>query len=273
MEQQTQHTNNILKGKRILVTGVVSKLSIAAGIADALHRAGAELAFTYQNEKLKSRVSKMAEQWGSQLVFPCDVSSDEEISNLVSSLQQHWDYCDGFVHSIAFAPADQLQGDFFQNVSREGFKIAHDISSYSLSALAKALYPLMENRAASIIALSYLGANRCIPNYNVMGLAKASLEANVRYLAYSMGPKGIRVNAVSAGPIRTLAASGIKNFKSMLNHNEQVTPLRRNVTIEEVGQSAAFLCSDMASAITGEVLHVDAGFHIVGLGDQTPEMK
>lgn len=259
--------SHALQGKRILIAGLVSKMSIAYGIAESLHNAGAELAFTYQNEKLKDRVLKMASAWGCDLVFPCDVSSDEEIQNVVKSLGEHWDHMDGLIHSIAFAPSDQLDGDYFSSVNREGFRIAHDISSYSLAALAQAFYPMMENRQASIVALTYLGANRAIPNYNVMGVAKASLEANVRYLAYSMGPKGIRVNAISAGPIRTLAASGIKKFKSMLDFNEQAAPLRRNVTTEDVGNAATFLCSDMASAITGETLYVDGGYHIVGLAE------
>lgn len=259
------HSMMNLQGKRILITGLVSKMSIAAGIAEALHRAGAELAFTYQNEKLRDRVLKMTQDWNSELVFPCDVSQDEEIEALGEHLESAWGSLDGLIHSIAFAPSDQLDGDFFSSVTREGFRIAHDVSSYSLAALAQRLYPLMKDRQASIVAMTYLGANRAIPNYNVMGLAKASLEANVRYLAYSMGPHGVRVNAISAGPIKTLAASGIKKFRSMLALNEQAAPLRRNVTIEEVGNAAAFLCSDMSSAITGEVLHVDSGYHIVGL--------
>lgn len=255
-----------LEGKRFLITGLVSKLSIAYGIADALHRAGATLAFTYQNEKIKDRVLKMTQQWDSKIVLPCDVSSDEQIADVAKTLEKEWGQMDGFVHAIAFAPSDQLQGDYFSSVSREGFRIAHDISSYSLAALAQALQPLMTERA-SIVALTYLGANRTIPNYNVMGVAKASLEANVRYLAASMGPLGIRVNGISAGPIRTLAASGIKKFRSMLDYNEKATPLRRNVTIEDVGNTASFLCSDLSSAITGEILYVDAGYHIVGLAD------
>lgn len=260
-----------LEGKRILITGLVSKLSIAYGIADALHKAGAELAFTYQNDKIKDRVLKMAQSWGSEIVLPCDVSSDEQITAVADTLKSQWGQMDGFVHSIAFAPADQLQGEYFASVNREGFRIAHDISSYSLAALAQALQPLMLERQASIVALTYLGANRTIPNYNVMGVAKASLEANVRYLAASMGPHGIRVNAISAGPIRTLAASGIKKFKSMLDFNEKAAPLRRNVTIEDVGNAASFLCSDMSTAITGETLYVDGGYHIVGLANPQPE--
>lgn len=271
MSEQSNTFPAWLKGKRILITGLVSKLSIAHGIADALHSAGAELAFTYQNEKLKDRVLKMAQSWGSDLVFQCDVSSDAEIDAVAKDLGATWGHLDGLIHAIAFAPADQLDGDYHGSVTREGFRIAHDISSYSLAALAKAFEPMMQDRQASIIALTYLGAIRAIPNYNVMGVAKASLEANVRYLAYSMGPAGIRVNAISAGPIRTLAASGIKKFKSMLDFNEKASPLRRNVTIEDVGNAAAFLLSDMASAITGETLYVDAGYHVVGLAQNETE--
>lgn len=255
-----------LSGKRILITGLLSNKSIAAGIAAAMHREGAELAFTYQNERFKERVEKLASEYGSSIVIPCDVANDEEIEQTFESLKQHWDALDGLVHSIAYAPADQLEGKYHEVITREGFKIAHDVSSYSLGALAKAAYPLMKasKNQPAILTLTYLGAEKAMPSYNVMGLAKASLEANVRYLAASLGPDNIRVNAISAGPIKTLAASGIKDFKQMLSHNESVAALRKNVTIEEVGNVAAFLCSDLAAGITGEITHVDAGYSIMG---------
>lgn len=255
-----------LDGKRALITGLISNRSIAAGIADAMHREGAELAFTYQNDRFKDRVETMAADWNSKLCFECDVSSDENIQQTFDALKENWDSLDIIVHSIGFAPADQLEGDYVESVTREGFQIAHDISSYSFVALAKAAMPMMEGRNGSLITLTYLGSERAMPNYNVMGLAKASLEANTRYMANSLGPKGIRVNAISAGPIKTLAAAGIKSFRKMLEHNQQVAPLRTNVTLEQVGNSAAFLASDLAGGITGEVLHVDAGFHAVGMG-------
>lgn len=232
-----------------------------------MHREGAELAFTYQSEKFESRVKELAAQWGSTLIIPCDVSSDEQIAHCFETLKGHWDHLDGIVHSIAFAPADQLSGPFHEAVNREGFKIAHDVSSYSFAALAKAGLPLMQGRKAALISLSYLGAMRSIPNYNVMGLAKASLEANIRYLAASLGPLGIRVNGISADPIKTLAASGIKHFKKMLSYNETIAPLRRNIDPIEVGNAAAFLCSDLASGITGEIMHVDAGYNITAMPD------
>lgn len=257
----------ILNNKRILITGVISDRSIAAGIAEAMHREGAQLAFTYVGEKFRERVTNLAAQWGSNIVIPCDVSSDEEIQNAFKTLKQHWDSLDSIIHSIAYAPADQLEGDYFDNVNREGFRVAHDISSYSLAALAKAGYPMMEGRNGSILTLTYLGSTRVTNNYNVMGLAKASLEANVRYLANSLGPRGIRVNAISAGPIRTLAASGIAGFRKILSYHEKVTPLRQNVTIEQVGNTAAFLCSDLAGGITGEIVHVDGGYHIMGVAN------
>lgn len=257
-----------LTGKRVLVVGVASKLSIASGIAAAMHREGAELAFTYQNDKLKGRVEDFAQTWGSsaEFCFPCDVGNDEDITAVFQALAKHWDGLDGIVHSVGFAPGDQLEGDFTEVTTREGFRIAHDISSYSFIALAKAGRELMKGRNGSLLTLTYLGAERTMPNYNVMGLAKASLEASVRYLAASLGPEGTRVNAVSAGPIRTLAASGIKNFRKMLAANEAQTPLRRNVTIEEVGNAGAFLCSDLASGISGEILYVDGGFNTTALG-------
>jgi enoyl-[acyl-carrier protein] reductase I len=255
-----------LAGKRILILGVASKLSIASGIAAAMHREGAELAFTYQGERLKERVLKFATDWDSDLVFPCDVSSDEEIENLFSELSKSWDGLDGVVHCLAFAPGNELDGNYVDVTTREGFLTAHEISSYSFVALAKAAKPLMEGRNGSLLTLSYLGAVRSLPNYNVMGLAKASLEANVRYMAASLGPSGTRVNAISAGPIKTLAAAGIKSFRKMLEHNAKQTPLRRNVTIEEVGNVASFLCSDLASGISAEILYVDGGFNTTAMG-------
>ncbi len=250
-----------LAGKKVLIVGVASKLSIASGIASAFHREGAEIALTYQNEKLKPRVEKFGAEWGSSIILPCDVSSDDEIENVFAELSKVWDGIDIIVHSVGFAPGHELNGDYVDVTTREGFKIAHDISSYSFVALAKAGRKLMEGRNGSLLTLTYLGAERTMPNYNVMGLAKASLEANVKYMASSLGPDGTRVNAISAGPIRTLAASGIKNFRKMLAENEKQTPLRRNVTIEEVGNAAAFLCSDLASGISGEILYVDGGFN------------
>ncbi len=254
-----------LQDKRILVTGVASNRSIAWGVAQAMHREGAQLAFSYQGEKLKKRAEEFAAQCGSDIVLPLDVSSDEEIENAFAELGTHWDGLDSIVHSIAFAPRDQLEGTFADAVTREGFAVSHDISAYSLAALAKAGRKMMEGRNGSLVTMTYLGAVRTVPNYNVMGVAKASLEATVRYLAESLGPEGIRVNAVSAGPIRTLAASGISGFKGMLEEAEGKTPLRRNVTIDEVGNAAAFLCSDLASGITGDVLYVDSGYHILGM--------
>ncbi|TCV99875.1 enoyl-ACP reductase FabI [Biostraticola tofi] len=255
-----------LTGKRILVTGVASNRSIAFGIAQAMRREGAELAFTYQNDKLKTRVEGFAAELGSSIVLPCDVAEDASIEALFTELAKIWPNYDGFVHAIAFAPGEQLDGDYVDAVTREGFSIAHDISSYSFVAMAKASRKLL-NPGSALVTLSYLGAERAIPNYNVMGLAKASLEANTRYMANAMGPQGIRVNAISAGPIRTLAASGIKNFKKMLSHCEAVTPIRRVVTIEDVGNTAAFLCSDLSSGITGEVVHVDGGFNIAAMNE------
>lgn len=254
-----------LSNKKALIVGLASNRSIAYGIAKSFHEQGAELAFTYQNEKLKDRVTKMASEFNSSIVLPCDVSSDQEIENVFSELKTQWQKLDCLVHSVAFAPADQIQGDFIDNVSREGFRMAHDISAYSFAALAKAALPMMENTNGSLLTLSYLGAEKAIPNYNVMGVAKAALEANVRYMAQSLGPRGLRVNAISAGPIRTLAASGIKDFRKMLAQNEKVTPLRQNVTTDQVGNAAAFMCSELASGITAEVLHVDAGFHAIAM--------
>ncbi|HEI8864904.1 enoyl-ACP reductase FabI [Serratia sp. AKBS12] len=255
-----------LNGKRILITGVASKLSIAYGIAQAMQREGAQLAFTYQNDKLKPRVLEFAAALGSTLVLECDVGQDASIDALFATLAADWPSFDGLVHSIGFAPAEQLDGDYLNAVNREGFRIAHDISSYSFVALAKACRGML-NPGSALLTLSYLGAERAIPNYNVMGLAKASLEANVRYMANAMGPDGIRVNGISAGPIRTLAASGIKDFRKMLAHCEAVTPIRRTVTIEDVGNTAAFLCSDLAAGICGEIVHVDGGFSIAAMNE------
>jgi len=254
-----------LAGKKILIVGIASKLSIATGIANAFFREGAEIALTYQNEKLKKRVEGFGEQWNSQIILPCDVANDDDIANVFTEISKIWDGIDIVVHSVGYAPAHELDGDYVDATTREGFHIAHDISSYSFVALAKAARPLLQGRNGSLLTLSYLGANRTLPNYNVMGLAKASLEANVRYMASSLGKEGIRVNAISAGPIRTLAASGIKNFRKMLSENEKQTPLRRNVTIDEVGNAAAFLCSDLASGISGEILYVDGGFNTTAM--------
>lgn len=254
-----------LKGKTALVTGLASNRSIAYGISKALHDQGAELAFTYQNDKLKPRVEKMAADFGSELCFPCDVTSDDDIQAVFDGLGKHWDGLDILIHSIGFAPREALQGGYLDSVTRENFQIAHDISSYSFPALAKAARPMMKGREGALLTMSYLGAERAIPNYNVMGVAKASLEANVRFMAADLGADGIRVNGISAGPIKTLAAAGISNFRSMLDHVKRITPLDRNVTIEEVGNTAAFLCSDLASGITGEIVHVDNGYSMMGM--------
>ncbi len=239
-----------LADKKILITGLLSKHSIAYGIAKACHREGAQLAFTFQSERFEDRVKKFAGEFGSDLVFPLDVSSDEQINQLFVDLGGRWDGLDGLVHSIAYAPTEAIEGDFLEGISRDAFRIAHDISSYSYAAVAKGARPLMQGRNASLLALSYLGAERTMPNYNTMGLAKASLEAATRYLAFCLGPEGIRANAISAGPIKTLAASGIGNFGKLLSYNAHHAPLRRNVTIDEVGNASAFLLSDLASSIT-----------------------
>ena len=254
-----------MQGKRVLIVGLISNRSIAWGIAQAMHREGAELAFTYQNEKLKDRVATMAAELGSSIAIECDVSSDEQINHVFSELGKQWDGLDCIVHSVAFAPREALDGDYVDATTRENFRITHDISSYSFTALAKAGRSMMAGRHGSLLTLSYLGAERAIPNYNVMGVAKASLEANVRYMAVSLGAEGTRVNAISAGPIRTLAASGINDFKAMLSKAADAAPLKKNVTIEEVGNAAAFLCSDLASGITGELMYVDCGYNIMGL--------
>lgn len=249
-----------LEGKRALIVGLASNRSIAWGIAKAMHREGAELAFTYQTEKLGERVTKMAAEVDSDMCYPCDVGSDQEIEGVFEALRTRWEHLDIIVHAVAYALREELNGDYLDRVTREGFQVAHDISSYSFAALAKAGRPMMQGRNAALVTLSYLGAVRAIPNYNVMGLAKASLEANVRYMARSLGGEGIRVNGISAGPIRTLAAAGISDFRKLLDYCARATPLGRNVTIDEVGNVAAFLCSDLASGITGEITYVDGGF-------------
>ena len=254
-----------LTGKRALIVGVATERSIAWGIAAAMHREGAQLAFTYPNERMKDRVDEAAQAFGSDLVLPCDVADDAQIEALFATLGERWGSLDVLVHSIGFAPRETLQGGFVDNLTREGFRVAHDISAYSLAAVAKQARPLMKGRNGAILTLSYLGAVRALASYNVMGLAKASLEACVRYLALNLGPEGTRVNAISAGPIKTLAAAGISNFRKMLDHVDQNAPLRRSVSIEEVGNVAAFLCSDLASGITGEITYVDAGYNILGM--------
>lgn len=253
-----------LSGKRALVMGVASKRSIAWGIANAMHAQGAELAFSYQGERLGERVVKLAAELDSDLVVPCDVGSDEDIAAAFAALRERWDSLDIIVHAIAYAPREALEGDFTAVVDREAFRIAHDISSYSLTAVCSAARDMLTNTGA-VVTLSYLGAERVVPNYNVMGLAKASLEANVRYLAGSLGAHGVRVNGISAGPIKTLAAAGISDFRRFLDQAKNTSALQRNVTIEEVGNTAAFLCSDLASGVTGEILYVDAGYSIMGM--------
>lgn len=253
-----------LAGKRILLTGLLSNRSIAYGIAQACKREGAELAFTYVGERFKDRITEFAQEFGTDLIFDCDVSSDEQIDALFTDLGKSWNSLDGMVHAIGFAPREAIAGDFLDGFTRENYRIAHEISAYSFPAMAKAALPMLAPDAA-LLTLSYLGAVRALPNYNTMGLAKASLEASVRYLASSLGPKGIRVNGISAGPIKTLAAAGIKDFSKILNFVKDNAPLRRNVTIENVGNCAAFLLSDLAGGITGEITYVDGGFsHVVG---------
>jgi enoyl-[acyl-carrier protein] reductase I len=259
-----------LAGKRAVIIGLASNRSIAYGIAEAMRREGAELAFGYQSEKLRERVGKMAGEFGSSITLPLDVSDDSQIDAFFAGLAAHWDGFDILVHSVAFAPGDQLEGRYIDAVSREGFRIAHDVSSYSLAALAKKCEPAMAGRRGAILTLSYLGAVRALPSYNVMGLAKASLEANVRFLALDLGAKDIRVNAISAGPIRTLAASGVKGLRQMLGKVEAAAPLKRNVSIEDVGNAAAFLCSDLAAGVTGQTLYVDNGYSIVGMSFDEP---
>ncbi|MDP9891024.1 enoyl-[acyl-carrier protein] reductase I [Variovorax boronicumulans] len=253
-----------LSGKKLLITGVLSNRSIAYGIAKACHEQGAELAFSYVGERFKDRITEYAADFDSKLIFDCDVSDDAQIDKLFADLAQTWSKFDGFVHSIGFAPRESIAGDFLDGLSREGFKIAHDISAYSFPAMAKAALPYLNDKSA-LLTLTYLGAERALPNYNTMGLAKASLEASVRYTASSLGPKGMRVNGISAGPIKTLAASGIKGFGKMLAAVADASPIRRNVTIEEVGNVAAFLLSDLASGVTAEITYVDGGFsNVVG---------
>ena len=260
-----------LAGKRILITGLLSNRSIAYGIAKACHREGADLAFTYQNDRFAERIAKFAEEFGSRAVYLCDVADDAQIDALFTHLGAHWKGLDGLVHSIAYAPSEAIEGDFLDGISREAFRIAHDVSAYSFAALAKAARPmLLKGNNASLLAMTYLGAERTMPNYNTMGLAKASLEAATRYLAFCLGPQGIRANSISAGPIKTLAASGIGNFGKLLAYNAHHAPLRRNVTIEEVGNAAAFLLSDLASGITGEILFVDGGLNTTALGNTDP---
>ena len=254
----------LLKNKKILITGLANKYSIASGIAASMYREGAKLAFTYQNERLLKNLKPLAKEYGSDILIECDVASDESIEKAFTEISNKWNTFDGFVHSIGFAPSDQLEGNFVDVTTLEGFKIAHDISSYSFTALAKASKPLLNNSSA-LLTLTYLGAIQTIPNYNVMGLAKASLEANTRFLAASMGSDNVRVNAISAGPIKTLAASGVKNFRKMLTQHSSRAPLGRTVTTEEVGNVAAFLCSDYASGITGEITYVDAGFNTAAM--------
>ncbi|HEX9877985.1 MAG TPA: enoyl-ACP reductase [Gammaproteobacteria bacterium] len=254
-----------LAGRRAVVVGLASNRSIAWGIARALKTQGAELAFNYQTEKLQGRVEKMATELESDIVLPLDVADDAQIGRFFDGISKRWDGFDILIHSVAFAPAEQLEGRYLDVLTREGFRVAHDISSFSFAALAQAARPLMAGRPASLLTLSYLGAVRALPSYNVMGVAKASLEANMRFMAFDLGADGIRVNAISAGPIRTLAASGIKGMRQMLEKVAQTSPLKRNVTIEEVGSAAAFLSSDLAAGITGHVLYVDAGYNIVGM--------
>jgi enoyl-[acyl-carrier protein] reductase I len=255
-----------LAGKRVLITGLLSNRSIAYGIATAMQREGATLAFTYQGEGVKDRVLKLAAEFGSDIVLPCDVASDEEIAKLFADLGARWDGLDGIIHSIAFAPREALAGAYLDGLTRDAFRVAHEVSSYSFAALAKAALPMMQGRQAALLTLTYLGAVRAVPNYNVMGLAKASLEANVRYLAQNLGPMGIRVNGISAGPIKTLAAAGISGFGKILKFVEENAPLRRNVTTDEVGNVAAFLMSDLASGVSGEITYVDCGFSTTAAG-------
>lgn len=254
-----------LAGKRALIVGIASQRSIANGIAEAMRREGAELAFTYQNDKLKSRVEAAAKEYGSDIVLPLDVSDDAQIEQVFSELEKHWDGLDILVHSVGFAPRETLDGGYLDHLTRESFATALDISAYSLAALSKAARPMMTGRNGAILTLTYLGAVRALQNYNVMGVAKAALESSVRYLALNLGPEGTRVNAISAGPIKTLAAAGVGNLRKMLTHVEEQAPLRRNVSIEDVGNVGAFLCSDLAAGVTGEITYVDAGYSILGM--------
>jgi enoyl-[acyl-carrier protein] reductase I len=254
-----------LAGKRAFIVGVATDRSIAWGIAQAMHREGAELAFSYVNDKMKERVEPLAHSLGSKLTMPLDVTVDGQVDSAFDLLKREWGQLDIVIHAVAFAPREAISGSFVGNTTREAFRIAHDVSSYSFTALARGARPLMAGRKGALLTLSYLGAVRSIPSYNVMGLAKASLEANVRFMAADLGPEGIRVNGISAGPIKTLAAAGIAGFRKMLSHVAEIAPLRRNVTPEDVGNAAAFLCSDLAAGITGEILYVDSGFNTVGM--------
>ena len=254
-----------LAGKRAFIVGVATERSIAWGIAQAMHREGAELAFSYVNDKMKERVEPLAHSLGSRLTMPLDVTIDAQVDAAFELLKREWGHLDILVHAVAYAPREALTGSFLQATSRESFRVAHEVSSYSLTALAQRAHPLMAGRRGALLTLTYLGAVCSIPGYNVMGLAKASLEANVRFLAADLGPQGIRVNAISAGPIKTLAAAGIPGFRKMLSHVAEIAPLRRNVTLDDVGNAAAFLCSDLAAGITGEILYVDSGFRTVGM--------
>ena len=256
-----------LQGKRALIVGVASNKSIAWGIAQAMRREGAEIALSYQTERFKERVEEFARQLDSDITMPCDVAEDEQIEAAIEALAKRWDHFDILVHSLAYAPRECLEGEYMTSTTREGFRIAHEISSYSFTALAQAARPLMKGRNGALLTLSYIGAVRAMPSYNVMGLAKASLESNVRYMAQDLGPEGTRVNGISAGPIRTLAASGVKDLRKFLEYVEKHAPLRRNVTIEEVGNVGAFLCSDLASAVTGEITYVDCGYNAIGLAE------
>ena len=264
---------NLLKDKNVLIIGVANKHSIAAGIAESMTQNGANVALTYQNDRLKTNVEKLGSDWGVEIYLPCDVSSDNEIKSVFDELSSCWDGLDAVIHAVGFAPRDELDGDFADVTTREGFQIAHDVSSYSFIALAKEARKLMSGRNGSLLTLSYLGSQMTMPNYNVMGLAKASLEASVRYLALSMGKEGHRVNAISAGPIKTLAASGVKNFRKMLSYNASRTPIGRNITTKEVGDAATFLSSDMASGISGEILYVDGGFNTTAMGSLEDEIN
>jgi len=254
-----------LAGKRAFIVGVATDRSIAWGIAQAMHREGAELAFSYVNDKMKERVEPLAASLGARLTLPLDVTVDAQCDAAFERLKREWGQLDILVHAVAYAPRETLTGRFLTATSREGFRVAHEVSSYSLTALARAAHPLMAGRRGALLTLTYLGALRSIPGYNVMGLAKASLEASVRFLAADLGPEGIRVNGISAGPIKTLAAAGIPGFRKMLSRVAEIAPLRRNVTLEDVGNAAAFLCSDLAAGITGEILYVDSGFSTVGM--------
>lgn len=261
-----------LSGKKILITGIASKLSIAYGIAKSMKRAGAELALTYQNSRLRRRVELIAKDLDSNILVECDVSNDSSIIALFENLLKIWNSFDGFVHSIAFAPREELKGDYINVVTKQGFQTSHEISSYSFLSMAKRCRKKL-NKGSCLLTISYLGSQRAIPNYNVMGPAKASLEANVRYMANSLGPEGIRVNCISPGPIKTLAASGIRDFRNMMSFFKNTSPLKRLITLEEIGNTAAFLCSNLASGISGEIIHVDGGFNITAMNDHHLEEK